>query len=271
MNNFTEYNNPDKKLQAVSAAGYESNITFLGTGTSTGVPQLGCNCKTCCSTDPRDKRLRCSALITVQGKRFLIDAGPDLRQQLITNKIFHINGILLTHEHYDHVGGLDDVRPLGEVKIYAERKVLNAIQRNMPYCFGKYKNPGVPSLDLYEIDTGTFGAEGVKITPVRIMHARLPILGFRIGDIAYLTDVKTIPETEFEKLKGLKILVVNALRKEEHFSHLSVDEAIRIARKINADSSYFTHASHHLPVQSEIEKELPQNIHFAYDNLSINF
>lgn len=248
-----------------------NNITFLGTGTSTGVPQLGCGCKTCQSTDPRDKRLRCSALITAGNKRILIDAGPDLRQQLITNKIFHIDAILLTHEHYDHVGGMDDVRPLGKVNIYAERNVLDAIQRNMPYCFGKYKMLGVPSLDLYEINENSFKIDDLEIIPIRVMHARLPILGYRIGDIAYLTDVKTIPEREFEKLKGLKILVINALRKEEHFSHLNIEEALAISRKIGANETYFTHASHHLSRQSEIEKELPENIHFAYDSLSINF
>ncbi len=269
--NHTEINNNLKGSATTLPGAGGANITFLGTGTSTGVPQLGCGCKTCRSTDPRDKRLRCSALITIHGKRFLIDAGPDMRQQLITNHIFHIDGILLTHEHYDHVGGLDDVRPLGKVKIFAERKVLDAIQRNMPYCFGKYKNPGVPSLDLYEIDTNEFEAEGIKIIPVRILHARLPILGYRIGDIAYLTDVKHIPEQEFQKLKNLKILVINALREEEHFSHLSVSEAVQLAERIDARTTYFTHASHHLPLQSEIEKELPQNIHFAYDNLSINF
>lgn len=248
-----------------------STIIFLGTGTSTGVPQLGCGCKTCTSTDQKDKRLRCSALIEVNDKRILIDAGPDLRQQLITNKIFHIDGILLTHEHYDHVGGLDDVRPLGEVKVFAERKVLDAIQRNMPYCFGKYKYPGVPSLDLYEIDENEFEIKGLRIQPIRVLHGRLPILGYRIGDIAYLTDVKSIPETEFEKLKGLKLLVINALRLEEHISHISLNEAIAMSQKINAEITYLTHASHQLGLHSKIESQLPQNIHFAYDNLSINF
>lgn len=249
----------------------KNKITFLGTGTSTGVPQLGCGCETCVSTDPRDKRLRCSALITINDKRFLIDAGPDLRQQLIENKIYHIDAILLTHEHYDHVGGLDDVRPLGNVKIYAEKNVLYAIKRNMPYCFGKYKFPGVPDLELKKIDENEFEIDGIKIVPIRVMHAKLPMLGFRIGDAAYLTDVKTIDDSQIEKLKGLKVLVLNALRREYHFSHLSLDEAVKIAQKINVDVTYFTHASHQIGLHSKIQQELPENIHYAFDNLSIYF
>ena len=246
------------------------NIIFLGTGTL-GVPQLGCNCETCLSTDPKDKRLRCSALITINNKRILIDAGPDLRQQLIKNKIYHLDAILLTHEHYDHVGGLDDVRPLGSVKVYAENNVLYTIKRNMPYCFGEHKFPGVPNLKLIEIDESEFEIEGIKITPIRTLHAGLPILGFRIGDIAYLTDTKTIADSEIEKLKNLKIFVLNALRKKEHFSHLSLDEAVEIALKVNAETTYFTHVSHETGLHSKISQELPKNIHYAFDNLSIYF
>ena len=267
LQNNTE--NLSKNYKILPSGDYGANILFLGTGTSTGVPQLGCGCNTCRSTDSRDKRLRCSALVTINGKRILIDAGPDLRQQLITNKIFHIDGILLTHEHYDHVGGLDDVRPLGEVKIYAERKVLDAIQRNMPYCFGKYKNPGVPSLDLYEINGSEFEIEGIRITPIRIMHARLPILGFRIGDIAYLTDVKTIDETEIHKLQGVKILVVNALREEPHHSHFNLQEALDFIALIQPEKAYLTHISHLFGFHEDIQKKLPKNVYLAYDNLEI--
>jgi phosphoribosyl 1,2-cyclic phosphate phosphodiesterase len=248
-----------------------NNLIFLGTGTSTGVPQLGCKCEVCTSSDIRDRRLRCSVLITYEGKRFLIDAGPDLRQQFITNKIEALDAILLTHEHYDHVGGLDDLRPLGKTNIYGEKNVLHAIQRNMPYCFGTHRYPGVPDLVLHEINESEFEIDGVKILPIRALHAKLPILGFRIGDLAYLTDVKAIPEDQFQKMKGLKVFVINALRHEEHIAHLSVNEAIDIARRVTAEGTYFTHASHHLGLQRDIEKELPENINFAYDNLSINF
>ena len=167
-----------------------------------------------------------------------------MRQQLITNHIFHVTGILLTHEHYDHVGGLDDVRPLGETNIYAEANVLEAIERNMPYCFGAKIYPGVPKMNLHRIDLKPFQIKGVEITPIRALHARLPVLGFRVGDLAYLTDVKTIEDTELEKLRGLKVLVINALRKEEHISHISLSEAIHIARKVNAENTYFSHISH---------------------------
>lgn len=249
-----------------------NKITFLGTGTSTGVPQLGCNCQVCRSADIRDKRLRTSALIQYNGLQILIDAGPDLRQQLITNCIYRLDGILLTHEHYDHIGGLDDIRPLGETTIYAEKSVLQVVKRNMHYCFEKHPYPGTPKLNLHTVDQNPFQLnEKLQITPIRVIHAKLPILGFRIGDMAYLTDVKTIPEPEFEKLKGLKILVLTALRKEEHISHLSLSEAIEIAKKINADDTYLIHASHDLGLHADVEKQLPKNIHYAYDNLGIIF
>ncbi len=248
-----------------------NNILFLGTGTSTGVPYLGCGCKTCRSNDQRDKRLRASALVTYEGKRFLIDAGPDLRKQLLDNDVFELDAILLTHEHYDHVGGLDDVRPLGEVQIYGESDVLSAIHRVMPYAFTRHKFSGIPELQLHEIDEKPFFVEGVEIVPIRVMHAMLPILGFRIGDLAYLTDVKTVPEAELDKLKNLKVLVVNALREREHFSHFTLDEAVEFAQKVGAETTWFTHISHDLGLYSEVERNLPENIHLAFDNLSINF
>lgn len=246
------------------------DLLFLGTGTSTGVPQIGCNCRTCTSANIKDKRLRASVLITNGLTRLLIDCGPDLRQQLITNRIYKLTGILLTHDHYDHVGGLDDVRPLGEAQVYAEKRVINIVKRNMPYCFGDNRYPGVPTINLHEIDENSFEIENTTIQPIRIMHAKLPILGFRINNIAYLTDVKTIDDKAIEQLQNLDILVLNALRINDHISHLSLSEALEIAAKIAAKKTYFTHISHDLGLHDEINCILPPNIQLAYDGMIIN-
>ncbi|MGC3977602.1 MAG: MBL fold metallo-hydrolase [Paludibacteraceae bacterium] len=245
-------------------------IIFLGTGTSTGVPQIGCSCEVCSSNDPKDNRLRSSILIRINDMNILIDAGPDMRQQLLTHKVSYLDGILITHEHYDHLGGIDDIRPLGTASIYCEKNVSKSIRRTLHYSFAEKKYPGVPKIELVEITEDDFFLRDIKITPIRVMHAKLPILGFRIGDFAYLTDVKTIPEHSFEKLKGLKVLIINALRQEEHIAHLNVENAISVSEKINAETTYFTHFSHHLGLHKEIEKQLPKNIHLSYDNLSIN-
>ena len=244
-------------------------LLFLGTGTSTGVPQIGCKCEVCTSTDVRDNRLRASVLITEGENRILIDCGPDLRQQLIRNKIYSLSGILLTHEHYDHVGGLDDVRPLGETQLYAEKKVLGVIKRNMPYCFVENRYPGVPTIHLNEITDDKFYINGQLIQPVRIMHAALPILGFRFGKIAYLTDVKTIKDESFELLKDLDILVINALRANKHISHLSVEEALQMAERIGAKQTYFTHISHDMGLHELVENKLPDGVHLSYDGLKL--
>jgi phosphoribosyl 1,2-cyclic phosphate phosphodiesterase len=244
-------------------------LLFLGTGTSTGIPQIGCGCKVCTSTEIKDIRLRASVLISEGDTRILIDCGPDLRQQLIRYKIYHLSGILLTHEHYDHVGGLDDVRPLGEAQLYAEKKVLGVIQRNMPYCFAENKYPGVPLIKLHEISEEPFTIGELEIQPIRVMHARLPILGYRFGHIAYLTDVKTIEDKSIEQLKGLDILVINALRPQKHISHLSLDEAIEIATKIGAKETYFTHMSHDMGLHNEVNMILPEHIQLSYDGLEL--
>lgn len=244
-------------------------IVFLGSGTSTGIPQIGCKCKVCSSTNNKDKRLRASVLISVESTKILIDCGPDLRQQLLDNKIDSLSGILLTHEHYDHVGGLDDVRPLGKAQVYAEKKVLNVIQRNMPYCFGENRYPGVPRIQLNEIDEQPFHIDNILIEPIRVMHARLPILGFRIKNVAYLTDVKTLEQTSIDKLQGLDILIINALRIEEHISHISLSEALDISKKIGAKMTYFTHMSHDMGLHDDINAILPDNIQLAYDQLTI--
>jgi phosphoribosyl 1,2-cyclic phosphate phosphodiesterase len=246
-------------------------LTFLGTGTSVGVPQIACTCRVCASDNPKDKRLRTSILLEIGSTKLLIDCGPDFRQQFIANKLSKpIHNILLTHEHYDHIGGLDDVRPLGDVNVFAEKQVLDAIERNLHYCFGQNKYPGVPNIHLHRIAEEGFYVNDIKIEPVRAMHAQLPVLGFKINDFAYLTDVKTISEESIRKIKGVRTLVLNALRKKEHISHLSLSEALNIAKNVQAKQTYFIHLSHDMGLHDEVEKELPKSIHIAYDGLKIN-
>ena len=247
-------------------------IRFLGTGTSTGNPEIGCSCKVCTSTDRRDKRFRTSALIEIKGKRILIDCSPDFRLQMLktleTGYFLHLDGILLTHEHYDHVGGLDDLRAFchnGAVKIYAEDFVAEAIRTRIPYVFLKHKYPGIPNLELHVIENKPFFISGIEIIPIRLMHAELPIFGFRIGNMAYLTDLKTIPEEEYEKLQNLEVLVINALRREEHISHQNLDQALFQIRKINPRRAYLIHMSHRFGLHAEMEKILPENVFIASD------
>ena len=200
----------------------------------------------------------------------MVDCGPDLRQQLLLHNVQHIDGVLLTHEHYDHIGGLDDVRPLGAITVYAEKKVVNVIYRNMPYCFSENKYPGVPALKMQEIDLSPFLICKTTVQPVRVMHAKLPILGFRIKNVAYLTDVKSIEESEYDRLKNLDVLVLNALRIKTHIAHINLEEAIEIAKKIGAKQTYFTHLSHDMGKHFDVEQTLPENMHIAYDNLTLN-
>ena len=244
-------------------------LLFLGTGTSTGIPQIACKCRTCVSSNSKDKRLRSSVLITDDATSILIDCGPDLRQQLITYDIDKLDAILVTHVHYDHVGGLDDVRPLGNTKVYAEKDVLNTIFRNMPYCFTENKYPGVPKISLHQISEKSFFINHLKIEPIRVMHADLPILGYRIGKLAYLTDVKTIEQKAIDQLQDLDILVINALRHNEHISHISLKEALQIAKQINAKQTYFTHISHDLGLHDEENVLLPSTIQIAHDGMII--
>lgn len=246
------------------------NIIFLGTGTSTGIPQIGCKCDTCLSVDKKDKRLRASVMITEGESQILIDCGPDLRQQLLLNNISKLSAVLLTHEHYDHIGGLDDVRPLGNTQLYGEKRVLDIIRRNMPYSFSENKYPGVPLIDLHEIGEEEFYVNNIKIQPIRVMHANLPILGYRIGKFAYLTDVKTLSDKSIDQLQGLDVLVLTALRYQKHISHLSLDEALDIATKVNARKTYFTHMSHDMGLHEVANKLLPINIELASDGLQLN-
>ncbi|GHT14786.1 hydrolase [Bacteroidia bacterium] len=251
-------------------------ISFLGTGTSTGNPEIGCRCEVCTSSDKRDDRLRASVLVEIEGKRILIDCGPDFRMQMLrtleTEYFTQLDGVLLTHEHYDHVGGLDDLRTFcrnGALEVYAEDDVANAIRTRISYVFKEHKYPGIPNLNLNEIRNEPFFISGIKIIPVRLMHGQLPILGYRIGNFAYLTDLKTIPEEEYAKLENLDVLVINALRFEEHISHQTVENALQQIEKIKPQQAYLTHMSHHFGLHAVMEKKLPDNIFIAYDGLVV--
>lgn len=249
-------------------------LAFLGTGTSTGVPELGCKCEVCTSGDSRDARLRCSALLQSGDTSILIDCGPDFRAQMLRAGVSHLDALLITHKHYDHTAGIDDLRPYASLRtfpIYADDDSARQIRSMFPYCFGKVKYPGVPNIELHSIeDMQPFCVGGVDVEPIRVYHAALPIVGYRFGKLAYITDMSRIEPAELEKLKGVEVLVINALRySKPHRSHQTVLEALRVVDYLSPRETYFTHMMHHIGLHAKIEKCLPKNVFLAYDGLEI--
>ena len=249
-------------------------VTFLGTGTSQGIPIIGSNHPVCLSTNAKDKRLRVSVLLEWDDFTILIDCGPDFRQQLLRTNCTRIDAVLLTHEHSDHTAGIDDLRPFyfrqGNLPIYGHKRVLDALKRRYEYIFkSENKYPGVLTLDTHTIQNTPFFVRDKEVIPIEVFHHKLPVFGFRIGDFAYITDAKTVPESEIEKLKNLDVLVVNALRIEPHLSHFNLDEALAFIKRIRPKKSYLTHISHHMGFHNEVQKKLPKSVFLAYDQLEI--
>lgn len=250
------------------------NVTFLGTGTSQGIPNIGCDCEVCASLDFRDKRLRSSIHITVDGKSFIIDSGPDFRQQVLREKIRTLDALLFTHAHKDHTAGMDDIRAFNflqqkNIPVYGTSQVLEQIVKEFEYAFAEVKYPGVPSIDLIEIDNKSFSIQGVDVTPIEVLHYQLPVLGYRIKDFTYITDAKSIRKDELEKIKGSKVIVLNALQKTEHISHFSLSQAIDVLTELAPEKAYLIHLGHKMGLHKEVEKELPSFINLAYDGLKI--
>jgi phosphoribosyl 1,2-cyclic phosphate phosphodiesterase len=249
-------------------------VTFLGTGTSQGIPVIGSNHPVCLSSDPKDKRLRVSVLVEWDNHTFVVDCGPDFRQQMLSNKCKRIDGILFTHEHSDHVAGLDDIRPFffsqGDIPIYAHERVLNTLRKRFDYIFASEdKYPGAPSVKEVEIENIPFKLGDLTVIPVNAYHNRVQVFGFRFNDFAYLTDVKTVEDQELDKLKGVKVLVVNALRERPHHSHFNLEEALQFIEKVKPEKAYLTHISHYLGFHEEVQQKLPKGVFLAYDNLQI--
>jgi phosphoribosyl 1,2-cyclic phosphate phosphodiesterase len=250
-------------------------VTFLGTGTSQGVPVIACCCAVCTSNDRRDKRLRCSVHIEWKNASVVIDTGPDFRQQMLREEITNVNAILYTHEHKDHLAGLDDVRAFNfhynkHMDIYASVYVEEAIRREFAYIFAAEKYPGIPLLNIHRIENKPFELLGKTIIPIEVTHYKLPVLGFRIDNFAYITDAKSISDKEASKLNGIKTLVINALRKESHNSHFTLDEALQFIQQVHPERAYLTHLSHQMGKHAEVEAMLPKNVLIAYDGLSLN-
>ncbi len=251
-------------------------ITFLGTGTSQGVPVIGCRCPVCTSADVRDNRLRSSVMIEKDGRVAVIDSGPDFRQQMLREGVKRLDALIFTHEHKDHIAGLDDIRAFNfvmkqKIDVYATERVQQAIRREFPYIFDEIKYPGIPELNMHTISNKAFTAAGIEFLPVEVAHYMLPVFGFRIGNFTYITDAKSISEEEKKKIKGCHTIVINALRHETHVSHFTFKEAVELLLELDCKQGWLTHISHQLGNHEEVNSQLPEHIRCAYDGLKLEF
>lgn len=249
-------------------------VTFLGTGTSQGVPMVACTCEVCTSTNYKDKRLRSSILVETASTRIIIDSGPDFRQQLLREKVMKLDAVVFTHEHKDHIAGLDEVKAFNfvnkmRIPVYVTQNVKKALHREFAYIFDEVQYPGIPQVDLYDFDDDPFTIGDISLQPITVLHYKLPVKGFRINNFVYITDANFISEVERKKLKNVDVLVLNALRREPHISHFTFDEAIHLSQELKAGKTYFTHISHQLGLHDEVSKELPHNIELATDGLQL--
>lgn len=249
-------------------------ITFLGTGTSQGVPVIGCTCEVCQSKDPRDNRTRSSILVENEHTRFVIDTGPDFRQQCLRERVDRLDAVLFTHEHKDHIAGLDDVRAFNFIHkmvmpIYATQNVVNALKREYAYIFSDEKYPGIPEIKIVDVDKEKFSIGTLEVTPIDVLHYRMPVKAYRINDFAYITDANMIVEEELMKLQGLDVLVLNALRRESHISHFTLSEAIELVSVLKPKKAYLIHMSHQIGKHQDVQAELPENIELAFDGLQL--
>ncbi len=249
-------------------------VTFLGTGTSQGVPVIGCECAVCISNDPKDDRLRTSIMISTPEQNIVFDTGPDFRQQMLREKVQRLDAVVFTHEHKDHVAGLDDIRAFNfkqrkDMEVFATLQVQEALKREYSYIFAEHRYPGIPQVNLNTIELNPFMVNGLEVIPIQVMHYKLPVLGFRIKDFTYITDANFIAEEEKEKIKGSKVLVIDALRKEKHISHYNLDEAIELVKQLEIEQAYLIHISHLFGKYKDEMAELPKGIEMAYDGLKI--
>jgi len=250
-------------------------ITLLGTGTSQGVPVIACNCEVCMSTNPKDKRLRSSVMVQVDGKTIVIDTGPDFRQQMLRENVQQLDAILFTHEHKDHIAGLDDIRAFNYITkqpmdVYAEERVKVALQREFAYVFAEFKYPGIPEMNIHTFENKLFHIHQIPVLPIRTFHYKLPIFGFRIGNFSYITDTSSIEKEELEKIKNSDVLIITALRHKKHISHFNLEEALQIIEEVKPKKAYLTHISHLLGLHNVTSKILPPNVEMAWDGLSFN-